>query len=334
MTLHLAYWERTTIGVVALLIVVPALTLLVGHAVFRVIGPRSRRAGGADDAGPGGSLQLLADLTKAVQKEDVLAPGGDRVLMDAALAVGVGAPFVVAALVPIGPRVVMARPDAGVLIAVVAWVIGALAAATGAVASSDAAATLGSLAAVRRIVAASFGLLVVVASVGVQAETLSLQGIVAAQAQGRLFGWSGIAEPYVLPQAAGFAVAVIALTAVTGHGPFDEPQPLSPYRVWSGLRLVLWRSARLATLLAGSAVIASVYLGGWAWPGHTSGVVLDATGPVLLAAKTLLVAAVILVAGITLPRTDDDRFVAMAWRWLVPLALAQLVITACLKVAL
>jgi NADH-quinone oxidoreductase subunit H len=163
---------------------------------------------------------------------------------------------------------------------------------------------------------------------------LSLQGIVAAQAHGRLFSWSGIAEPYVLPQAAGLIVAVIALTAVTGSGPFKEPAWLNPDRGWSGLRLVLWRGAQLATLLAGSAVIASLYLGGWAWPGHTSGAVLDALGPVLLAIKTLVVAVAILMAGLTLPHAGDDRFPAIAWRWLVPLALTQLVITACLKVAL
>ena len=57
----------------------------------------------------------------------------------------------------------------------------------------------------------------------IQAETMNMQGIVQAQADGEIFGWGGIGNPYILTQFVAFIIFMIAMQAELTQTPFDMP---------------------------------------------------------------------------------------------------------------
>ena len=62
-----------------------------------------------------------------------------------------------------------------------------------------------------------------VMGVVIQAETMNMQGIVQAQADGEIFGWGGIGNPYILTQFVAFIIFMIAMQAELTQTPFDMP---------------------------------------------------------------------------------------------------------------
>jgi NADH-quinone oxidoreductase subunit H len=78
---------------------------------------------------------------------------------------------------------------------------------------------------------------------------------------------------------------------------------------------------------------ATLYLGGWYAPGpHFHGIPGDLIGFAVLFAKTMLVAFVIFWIRFTYPRLREDQLQAFAWKYLIPLSLANIAVTAVLKV--
>jgi NADH-quinone oxidoreductase subunit H len=83
-------------------------------------------------------------------------------------------------------------------------------------------------------------------------------------------------------------------------------------------------------IFAMSAVAATLFLGGYHLPGLDS----DLLGPLVLIGKSMLLVFLIIWFRWTWPRVREDQLQGFAWRWLVPLALANIAVTATLKVAL
>src|SRR3546814_14471440 len=113
----------------------------------------------------------------------------------------------------------------------------------------------------------------VLASVGlvIQAGTLNLQGIVAAQHQGDIFGWGGIGNPFIITQIVGFLVFLTATQAELAQPPFDMPvaesEIVTGYMTeYSGIRFLLFFIGEFATAGAFAAIAATLFLGAWAVP--------------------------------------------------------------------
>ena len=82
---------------------------------------------------------------------------------------------------------------------------------------------LGGLRATGQLIAYELPLILAVVGVVIQAGTMNMQGIVFAQAEGEIFGWGGIGNPYILTQFVGFFLFMIAMQAELTQTPFDMP---------------------------------------------------------------------------------------------------------------
>ena len=345
MTLLLAsfappYWLSTLIKVLVISAVVPTTALVLGMVfLFKIMSWMQSRLG-PQEAGPRGTLQLLADGVKFLQKEDIAPDGADlRVFKIAPLVVLMSTLLLYVAL-PASLHVVVADLDVGVfyVLAVSSLsVIGVLMAGYG---SASKYSLMGALRAAGQLIAYELPMVLAVVGVVIQAGTLSLNGIVVQQATGSIFGWSGIGFPYILTQFLGFIIFIAAVQAELTQPPFDMPvaesEIVSGYQVeYTGFRFLIFFLAEFATAFVFAGIAAVLFLGGWAVPW------LEPTsdwywvlGPAVLFAKVMLVAFIIFWVRFTYPRFREDQLQSFAWKVLIPLALVNIVATGVLKVVL
>ena len=185
-----------------------------------------------------------------------------------------------------------------------------------------------------------------VIGVVIQAGSMNLQDIVVKQGHDKVFGWSGIGFPYVLTQFVGFLIFMIAAQAELTQAPFDMPvaesELVAGYMTeYSGFRFLLFFIGEFATAGAFSAIAAVLFLGGWSlpfsWFGwsdvNSVGNWMNVAGPLILFGKIMLLAFVIFWVRFTFPRFREDQLQRFAWKVLIPLSLANIMVTAILKVA-
>ena len=125
---------------------------------------------------------------------------------------------------------------------------------------------------------------------------------------------------------------LVAGLAELQRPPFDMPIAdselvVGPFTEYSGLRFALFLLAEYAGIVVLSALVAVLFLGGWRGPAS------DVLGPAVDAAKTALVAVVVIWLRVSWPRLREDQLQRLAWGVLVPVALAQLALTTVVVVA-
>jgi len=292
---------------------------------------------GPMEAGPHGALQLIADAGKFLQKEDVFPEKADRAVFGLAPLVVLMSTFLLFMVLPAGPRLVVANLDTGVFFALAVSSLSVIGILMAGWASANKYSLMGALRAAGQLIAYELPLVLGVVGVVIQAGTMSLQGIVHAQQSGTIFGWSGIGNPYVLTQAVGFVLFLVAAQAELTQTPFDMPvaesELVAGYMTeYTGFRFLFFFIAEFATAFAFAAIGATLFLGGWAVP-WIHGTAADVLGPAILGAKIMLVAFLIFWFRFTYPRFREDQLQAFAWKYLIPLSLANIVVTAVLKVA-
>ena len=138
-------------------------------------------------------------------------------------------------------------------------------------------------------------LILAVVGVVIQAETMSLQGIVRAQADGEIFGFGAMGNPFIITQFVGFLIFLIAVQAELTQTPFDMPvaesELVSGYMTeYTGFRFLFFFMAEFGTAFALAAIAATLYLGGWSVPLVDSDSNLaNFLGPLALGGKIMLV---------------------------------------------
>ena len=162
------------------------------------------------------------------------------------------------------------------------------------------------------------------------AGTMSMQGIVEAQISA--------GYPFVILQFVGFGIFMIAALAELTRIPFDMPIAESELVMgyvteYSGFRFLFFFLAEFANMFTMSAIAATLFLGGYWLPGVPEDV-LEFAGPVILLGKVFLLAFAMIWFRWTFPRFREDQLQSLAWKWLVPLALINIAVTAILKVVL
>ena len=335
--LNFPYWASTLIKAVVVLIAVPTATaVLVQTFMFKAMAHIQSRLGPME-AGPHGSLQLLADGAKFLQKE-ILAPArADRRVFVLAPVIVLISTFLLYVVIPIGPGAVGESLDTGIFFALAASsisVIGILAAGW---ASANKYSLIGGLRAAGQLIAYELPLVLAVVGVVMMAGTLSLQGIVMAQAHFHVFG-TNLILPYVFPQFFGFLLFLIAAQAELTQTPFDMPiaetELVTGYQTeYSGLLFLFFYLGEFATAFGLAAIASTLFLGGWWIPFyHPTGAWGDVFGFGVLFAKTMIISFLIFWVRFTYPRFREDQLQAFAWKVLIPLSLVNLLATAALKV--
>jgi NADH-quinone oxidoreductase subunit H len=333
----------TTLGIKTLVIMglIPVGALVLGYTfLLKMMSHMQSRLGPMDPGGFHGWYQLIGDGIKFIQKEDIIPGGADKRVFKLAPLVVVMSTFLMFVALPGGPDFVVAKNlDVGVFYALAVSSLSVIGVLMAGWASSNKYALLGSLRAAAQLIAYELPLVLAVIGVVVQAGTMSLQGIVIAQAEGEIFGWGGLGNPYILTQFVGFALFMVAAQAELSQPPFDMPvaesELVAGYMVeYTGFRFLFFFIGEFGTAFVYAGLAATLFLGGWSLP------FVDATsssmnfiGPLVLFAKIMLVAFLMFWARFTYPRFREDQLQSLAWKWLIPIALVNIMVTGALKVA-
>jgi NADH-quinone oxidoreductase subunit H len=290
------------------------------------------------EAGPHGSLQLLAEVGKAIQKEDLVPERADRTVFKMAPYLIIASVLLMYVVVPFGPDAMFANFDAGVFYVLAVSSISVIGVLIAGWASANKYSLMGGLRAAGQLIAYELPMVLAVVGVVIQAGTMNLQGIVSKQANGEIFGFGAIGNPYVLTQFVGFFIFLVCMQAENTQTPFDMPVAESELVTgfmteYTGLRFLLFFIGEFAAVGAFSAVAATLFLGGWYFPGFsTSANYMNLVGPAILFAKVMVIAFVVFWVRFTYPRLREDQLQIFAWKYLIPLSLINIVATGVLKV--
>jgi NADH-quinone oxidoreductase subunit H len=326
------------IKTVVVLSVIPAGALILGYVfLLKMMSHMQSRLGPMDPGGFHGWFQLIGDGIKFIQKEDIIPSQADRRVFAAAPVVVLISTFLLYIVVPAGPRLVVSDLDVGVFYALAVSSLSVIGVLMAGWASANKYALLGALRAAAQLIAYELPLVLAVVGVVIQAGTMSLQGIVRFQQDGGIFGWHGIGLPLIFTQFLGFLIFLIAAQAELTQTPFDMPvaesELVAGYMVeYTGFRFLFFFMGEFGTAFAFAGIAATLFLGGWAIP-HVHGTLADVLGPIVLFAKVMLVAFLIFWVRFTYPRFREDQLQAIAWKYLIPLSLANILLTGILKVA-
>jgi NADH-quinone oxidoreductase subunit H len=338
LALELSYWQSTILKTVVVLAIIPAGAVVIGYVfLLKMMAHMQSRLGPMEPGGFHGWFQLIGDGIKFIQKEDIIPRQADRRVFALAPVVVLISTFLLYIVIPAGPRLVVENLDVGIFYALAVSSLGVIGVLMAGWASANKYSLLGSLRAAGQLIAYELPLVLAVVGVVIQAGTMSLQGIVNAQADGEIFGIGLVGNPFILTQAVGFVLFLIAAQAELTQTPFDMPvaesELVAGYMTeYSGFRFLFFFMAEFGTAFALSAIAATLYLGGWYQPLFTGGLA-DLLGPLVLGAKIMLVAFLIFWMRFTFPRLREDQLQSLAWKYLIPLSLVNIMVTGVLKVA-
>jgi NADH-quinone oxidoreductase subunit H len=330
----------TTLGIKTLVVLglVPLGALILGYTfLLKMMSHMQSRLGPMDPGGFHGWFQLVGDGIKFMQKEDITPEMADKRVFALAPAIVVLSTFLVFVVIPAGPRIKVADLDVGVFYALAVSSLSVIGVLMAGWASANKYALLGALRAAAQLIAYELPLVLAVVGVVVQAGTMNLNHIVVFQRDAELFGFGGLGFPLILTQFVGFALFMVAAQAELTQPPFDMPvaesELVAGYMVeYTGFRFLFFFIGEFGTAFAFAGLAATLFLGGWAVPG-VEGTAADVLGPVVLFVKVMLVAFLMFWARFTYPRLREDQLQALAWKWLIPIALVNILATGVLKVA-
>jgi NADH-quinone oxidoreductase subunit H len=340
LALEVGWGTTLAIKTIVVLMIIPLGALILGYVfLLKMMSHMQSRLGPMDPGGFHGWFQLVGDGMKFLQKEDVMPAKADRRVFAAAPAVVVLSTFLVFAVIPMGPDLVVKDLDVGVFYALAVSSLSVIGVLMAGWASANKYALLGALRAAGQLIAYELPLLLAVTGVVIQAQTMSLQGIVYAQRDNAIFGVDWIGNPFILTQFIGFALFLVAAQAELTQTPFDMPvaesELVAGYMVeYTGFRFLFFFIGEFGTAFAFAALAATLYLGGWSVPWVTDDTWANILGPLVLFAKLMFVAFLMFWARFTYPRLREDQLQSLAWKFLIPIGLLNLLLTGVFKVAL
>lgn len=338
LALDLAYWQQSVLRSVAVLaaVLLPAGTF-VYIFLFKMMSFMQSRLG-PNEAGPYGSMQLLAEVGKFLQKEDIIPAKADRRLFLMAPYIVVASVLLVYVAVPFGPDAFFADLDSGIFYIFAVSSISIIGVLVAGWASANKYSLIGGLRAAGQLIAYELPMVLAVIGVVIQAGSLNMFDIIRAQADGEIFGFGALGNPFILTQFVGFAIFMIATQAELTQPPFDMPvaesELVTGYMTeYSGLRFLLFFIGEFASAGAFSIIAATLFLGGYYLPGlDMDANYMNIVGPLVVLGKMMLVGFLIFWARFTYPRFREDQLQSFAWTILIPIALVNIFATMVLKV--
>jgi NADH-quinone oxidoreductase subunit H len=339
------YWGQSLLRVLGGLVAVllPAGTI-VYIFLFKMMSFMQSRLGPME-AGPYGSLQLVAEVGKWLQKEDIQPTNADKPVFKMAPIIVLMSTFLLVVVVPFGPDAWFTNLETGIFYALAVSSISVLGILMAGWSSANKYSLLGGLRAAGQLIAYELPMVLAVMGVVIQAGTMNLQQIVVAQNAGSMFGIDTFGNPYVITQFVGFIVFMIAIQAELTQAPFDMPiaesELVSGYMTeYSGFRFLIFFIGEFATAGVFAMIASTLFLGGWgvpfSWFGWTSmdsvANWMNIVGPLIVFTKMMVLTFLIMWVRFTYPRFREDQLQRFAWKILIPVSLANIMLTAVLKV--
>ncbi len=270
-----------------------------------------------------GWRQTIADAIKLLQKEDIRPQFIDRPVFFWAPVVCFVAAFAAYVVIPFGDGLIVADLNIGILfiLAITTFtIISLLMAGWG---SNNKYALLGGMRSAAQVVSYEVPMVISVLSIIVFAESLSMVDIV--NAQERIYQWYIFRVPFG-PIA--FMLYIIAATAEINRTPFDLPEAeqelVAGFNVeYSGMKFAMFFLAEFVNMFTVSAIGTTLFLGGWHGPFLPSWI--------WFLIKTFGLVFVFMLFRWTYPRLRVDQLMEFSWKFLLPVAFANLILAGLMK---
>jgi NADH-quinone oxidoreductase subunit H len=306
---------------------------------------------GPNRVGPWGLFQPFADLLKFIFKEDLVPDKSTKFIYYLAPLIALTCALMPMVVYPFGPEITtvdwsflpwglgdgvtalpltIARIDVGVLFVLGITSVGVYGIALAGWSSNSKYSLMGGLRSSAQMISYELAMGASVIGVVMLAGTLDLNGIIHAQ-MGSTFRW------YIIPQFIGFLVFLIAAFAETNRVPFDLPEAETElvagfHTEYSALKFALFFMAEYVNMFTVSVMCTVLFLGGWYVPGLTHLFEMGSI-PYALVSHIVFIGKIcaflflyIWIRG-TLPRFRFDQLMNFGWKFLLPVALANVIVT-------
>lgn len=333
-------WWIVGIKTLLIFVVLVLLTLFNIWWERRVVARMQHRIG-PNVHGPFGLLQSLADGVKLALKEDIIPKAADKAVFIIAPVITATTAFVTFSVIPFGPEVTMfgertplqlTDMPVAVLFVMAIASIGVYGIVLGGWASGSTYALLGGLRSSAQMISYEVAMGLALVAVFLYAGSLSTSEIVEAQDN----VWYG------LILAPSFVIYVISMVGETNRAPFDlaeaEGELVGGFHTeYSSLKFALFFLGEYINMATVSALATTLFLGGWHapfWIDELYAGFNQGYWPVLwFFGKVLFFIFLFIWLRGSLPRMRYDQFMALGWKWLIPISLAWIVAVATIRVA-
>lgn len=282
--------------------------------------------------GPWGLLQLFADVIKMLIKEIISLKGTDKFLFKLAPYIVVGASLTLFACLPWGCGLQMINYNIGIFFMLAVSSIGVLGILLAGWASNNKYSLVGAMRSGAQMVSYEISMGLAIIAIVVLAGTMNINELVLKQ-ENCWFLFQGH-----IPAIIAFILYLIAATAETNRGPFDLPEAEHEltagfHTEYSGISFGMFYLSEYLNLFIVSGIAALMFLGGW-MPFHIAGwdgfntVMNYIPSIVWFLLKAFFISYIIIWFKWTFPRVRIDQLLAFEWKYLMPFALANLVIMA------
>ncbi len=328
-----------------LMLVTATVGVLVVVWLERKISAAAQQRIGPEYAGPLGVLQPVADGVKLVFKEDTLSSKSDRWLFTLGPVVVVIPVFLSYLIVPFGQNLVITDLNVGIFLWIALSSITPIGLLMSGYASNNKYSLLGGLRAAAQSISYEIPLAFAVLAIVMMSNSLSTIDIVQQQSGYGVLGWN------IWRQPVGFIIFWIAALAECERLPFDLPEAeeelVAGYQTeYSGMKFALFYLGSYVNLVLSALIFAILYLGGWESPipieklagllgvGETTPwlqAIAAAIGITMTVLKAYLLVFLAILMRWTVPRVRIDQLLNLGWKFLLPVSLVNLLLTAALK---
>ena len=326
------------VSIVKIVVVLGVMLTAVAYIVLleRRVAAAIQNRIGPNRVGWNGLLQPLADVLKLVTKEDIVPTQANRFIHDLAPVISISIALTTIAVVPFGDHITLfgqniklqiASINIGILFILAMTSLGVYGITLSGWSSNSKYSLLGGMRSAAQMISYELAMGLSVIGVVMIAGSLQLDRIVEAQAGWR---WNILLQPI------GFITFFISSFAETNRLPFDlpeaEPELVGGYHTeYSGLKFGLFFLSEYANMLTASAIITTLYLGGWQLPFAHSFGISDFWVSILQVLTFCIKVGVLILFFIiirwTVPRFRYDQLMNLGWKVMLPLAIANLLAT-------
>ncbi|MGF1569694.1 MAG: NADH-quinone oxidoreductase subunit NuoH [Nodosilinea sp.] len=330
-----------------LILVAATVSIFVTVWLERKISAAAQQRIGPEFAGPLGTLQAAADGIKLIFKEDITPAKADPWLFTLGPAIVVIPVFLSFLIVPFGQNLVITDIGVGIFLWIALSSIAPIGLLMSGYSSNNKYSLLGGLRAAAQSISYEIPMALAVLAVVLMSNSLSTIDIVNQQSGYGILGWN------IWRQPAGFLIFWIAALAECERLPFDLPEAeeelVAGYQTeYTGMKFGLFYVGSYVNLVLSALIVSILYLGGWEFPVSVTWlanllgvsettpwlqVITASVGIMMTLFKAYALVFIAILLRWTVPRVRIDQLLDFGWKFLLPVSLVNLLLTAGLKLA-
>jgi NAD(P)H-quinone oxidoreductase subunit 1 len=330
-----------------LMLAVATVGVLVAVWLERKISAAVQQRIGPEYAGPLGVLQPAADGLKLIFKEDIVPTKADPILFTLGPVLVVLPVFISYLIVPFGQNLIISDLSIAIFLWIALSSVAPIGLLMAGYASNNKYSLLGGLRAAAQSISYEIPLALAVLAIVMMSNSLSTLDIVEQQNSYGILGWN------VWRQPVGFLIFWICALAECERLPFDLPEAeeelVAGYQTeYAGMKFGLFYVGSYVNLILSALLVSVLYFGGWALPipieliaqwigvSETTAwfqVIAAVLGITMVLLKTYFFVFLAILLRWTLPRVRIDQLLSLGWKFLLPIGLVNLLLTAALKLA-